>query len=235
MAMRRFQTGDDVKSLFSIGKLNRFVDAVNILDGGRMTDSDLVHPLGPGEIGVYFGRGANVTLSAFRAVELTDAMVGNNEAGTWNGIPAASGAVIDSGAKVAQWGVMQDSLYPADTTSGGAIITAVVHGLTPALVEVKDVNHTCVDCGGSGGALVSCENGPGIIIGQPRTSGAQYLTVMLDSGGGGGATLAAVVTMPLSGGGIGAVSPVTIGSGGEITITSGANIPAKFPYLDGYN
>ena len=234
MAMKHFQTGDDIKSLFSIGKLNRFVDAVNILDGGKAVDLNSIHPLRPNEVGVFFGRGANVTISAFRAVELTDTMVAPGEAGTWNGYPAASGAVVASGAEVVQWGVTQDALYPADTVSGGAVIPAVVHGLTPAWVEVKDVNHRYVDAGGSGGALVSCENGPGIIVGAPTASGAQYLTIMLDSGGG-GATLAAVVTMPTSGGGIGTVSPVVVGSGGEITITSGAQIPAKFPYLDGYN
>ena len=78
--------------------------------------------------------------------------------------------------------------------------------------------------------------GPGVRIDR-RPAGT--LIRVIPSGGGGGnggvATLAAVVTMPTSGGGIGTVSPVTIGSGGEITITSGATIQAKFPYLDEYN
>ena len=55
------------------------------------------------------------------------------------------------------------------------------------------------------------------------------------NGGGAGIQLAAVVTMPTSGGGVGAVKPVIIGSGGEITPTSGAEIPVVFPFLDGYN
>lgn len=57
------------------------------------------------------------------------------------------------------------------------------------------------------------------------------------SGGGAAspAKLAAVVTMPTSGGGMGTATPVMLGSGGEITTVSGGAISVKFPYLDGYN
>ena len=54
-------------------------------------------------------------------------------------------------------------------------------------------------------------------------------------GRGGGVMLAAVGTMPTSGGGVGTVAPVGIGSGGAITASSGANISVVFPFLDGYN
>ena len=81
--------------------------------------------------------------------------------------------------------------------------------------------------------------GPGIRIDR-RPAGT--LIRVVSSGGAGtggsageGVTRAAVVTMPTSGGGVGTVSPVGIGSGGAITITSGAAIPAVFPFLDGYN
>ena len=80
--------------------------------------------------------------------------------------------------------------------------------------------------------------GPGIRIDR-RPAGTLIRAVPSGEGGGagGGAViqLAAVVTMPTSGGGVGTVSPVGIGSGGAITPTSGANIPVVFPFLDGYN
>ena len=79
--------------------------------------------------------------------------------------------------------------------------------------------------------------GPGIRIDR-RPAGT--LIRVVSSGGaetvnGGGMILAAVVTMPTSGGGVGTVAPVGIGSGGEIIPTSGASIPVIFPDLDGYN
>ena len=80
--------------------------------------------------------------------------------------------------------------------------------------------------------------GPGIRIDR-RPAGTLIRVVSSGGagtgGGGTGVTLAAVVTMPTSGGGVGTVSPVTVGSGGEITPTSGASIPVVFPDLDGYN
>ena len=78
--------------------------------------------------------------------------------------------------------------------------------------------------------------GPGVRIDR-RPAGTLIRVSPSDGGhnGGGSVTLAAVVSLPTSGGCIGTVSPVMIGSGGEITITSGASIPVKFPYLDGYN
>ena len=79
--------------------------------------------------------------------------------------------------------------------------------------------------------------GPGLRIDR-RPAGT--LIRVVSSGGaggncGGGVTIAAIVTMPTSGGGVGTASPVTIGSGGEIALTSGGGIPVKFPFLDGYN
>ena len=68
-----------------------------------------------------------------------------------------------------------------------------------------------------------------------RPAGTLIRVVPAENAGGGEIALAAVVTPPASGGGIGAVAPITIGSGGAITITSGANISVVFPFLDGYN
>ena len=76
--------------------------------------------------------------------------------------------------------------------------------------------------------------GPGIRLDRRP---AETLIRVVSSGGAGGGKmiLAAVVTMPTSGGGVGTAVPVTVGSGGAITPTSGAAIPVTFPYLDGYN
>ena len=79
--------------------------------------------------------------------------------------------------------------------------------------------------------------GPGLRIDR-RPAGT--LIRVVSSGGaggncGGGVTLAAIVTMPTSGGGVCTVAPVTLGSGGEITVTSGAEISVVCPFLDGYN
>ena len=76
--------------------------------------------------------------------------------------------------------------------------------------------------------------GPGVRIDR-RPAGT--LIRVVPSGGAetGGVTLAAVVTMPTSGGGVCTVAPVTLGSGGEITVTSGAEISVVCPFLDGYN
>ena len=78
--------------------------------------------------------------------------------------------------------------------------------------------------------------GPGVRL--DRRPAGTLIRVVSSGGAGGGAggiMLAAVVTMPTSGGGLGTASPVMIDSGGAITITSGAEIQVKFPYLDGYN
>ena len=78
--------------------------------------------------------------------------------------------------------------------------------------------------------------GPGLRI--DRRPAGTLIRVISSGGAGGnanGATLAAVVTMPTYRGGPGAVKPVVIGSGGEITLASGAEIPVIFPFLDGYN
>ena len=80
--------------------------------------------------------------------------------------------------------------------------------------------------------------GPGVRI--DRRPAGTLIRVVSSGGAGGtgrhaGITLAAVVTMPTSVGGVGAVKPVEIDSGGEIVLASGAEIPAVFPFLDGYN
>ena len=77
--------------------------------------------------------------------------------------------------------------------------------------------------------------GPGVRIDR-RPAGTLIRVVPSDgTSNGGGVKLAAVVTMPTSGGCIGTVAPVVIGSGGEISTVSGSEIQVKFPYLDGYN
>ena len=76
--------------------------------------------------------------------------------------------------------------------------------------------------------------GPGIRIDR-RPAGTLIRAVPPDAENGGSFTLAAVVTMPTSGGGPGTVKPVVFGSGGAITVTSGGEIPVVFPFLDGYN
>ena len=78
--------------------------------------------------------------------------------------------------------------------------------------------------------------GPGLRIDR-RPAGTLIRVISSGSrgGAGGGVTLAAVVTPPTDRGGPGAVKPVGIGSGGAITLTSGAEIPVIFPFLDGYN
>lgn len=75
--------------------------------------------------------------------------------------------------------------------------------------------------------------GPGIRL--DRRPAETLIRVVPDGPGGGKVILAAVVTPPTSGGVTGTVAPVVIGSGGEITVASGAAIRAVFPFLDGYN
>ena len=236
--MEYFRTGQPIREFLTAKKLNRIVRTVNAVEGAYgMSGADGERPpLREGEIYVYFGQGANVSVAPYRAVAVSGAMVGSGELGTFDGDRCCSGGIVSSGAQLSAggFGIAQDGFTSAELTSGGRFLRTVVHGITPAWVDVQNVTHTCVNAGGSGGALVSCDNGPGRIVGTPVSSGGQYLMVMIGAGGG-GFTLAAVVTMPTSGGGVGTVKPVVIGSGGAITVASGGEIPVVFPFLDGYN
>ena len=119
--------------------------------------------------------------------------------------------------------------------SSGGTVAVTLTGLTPVRVVSGGI------CSG-GESLVPVSGGAAALGGGNIT--ALGGTVELASGGGylapvflggRGLTLAAVTTMPTSGGGVGAVKPVAIGSGGAIALTSGGEIPVVFPYLDGYN
>ncbi len=126
-----------------------------------------------------------------------------------------------------QWGVLTTSLLPGQ---GGECVVA--GPVTVARIEGGGGEYAVPVIGS--GAQVYSRGGEGAPILYAGASGGMIL-LGAGRGGGGGVTLAAVVTMPTSGGGIGAIKPIIVGSGGAITVSSGGDISARFPNLDGYN
>ena len=133
-----------------------------------------------------------------------------------------------------RWGVLTTRLEPRQ---GGTCVVAGPVSVTYLEGSGGECAAPKISSGAavySSGAQVYSRGGDGAPIIYAGASGG---VILLGAGGGNGAgvELAAVVTMPTPPLDNGAVAPVGIGSGGAVTITSGANIPAVFPFLDGYN
>lgn len=165
-----------------------------------------------------------VSLPAYSLLAVSGAVVENNLDPTAT-IFTADAADTESPV----YGVAQSPVEP------GAAVPVALTGITPVCIDAGltlSGGETLAPLSGGVAALGS--GGRMVALGSAV---AGLAPVMLGGGGGAAspAKLAAVVTMPTSGGGMGTATPVMLGSGGEITAVSGGAISVKFPYLDGYN
>lgn len=182
--MERFKIGMDPRKVITEANMNEIRDAVN------WTRENKERLSGRGVKGEYYENGeirikytGSKTLNQFAAVALTGLVLTPENCDEFaTAVPTFTAGTMTAALADSPFAICRKPANP------GEITKAVLTGVTPARVTIKDAAHQFAKPtpDSEAGALESCESGTARIVWKAGSSGEQWCILQIGAGGAGG-------------------------------------------------